>query len=48
MAKSKAPSFNFGANVRKKGSGKKQTKDQRREFAIHRRKGGMLHGKSGS
>jgi hypothetical protein len=50
MAKSKEPSFDFGFNVKppKKPKGKKQSKDTKRDFAIAKRKGGPLHGRSGS
>jgi hypothetical protein len=48
----KEPSFDFGYNVKpkkpKKGQGKKQSKDTRQAFALARKKGGELHGRSGS
>jgi hypothetical protein len=35
----KKPSFNFGANVKKKGSGKPQTKGERQYHAVAYRQG---------
>ena len=50
MAKSKEPSFDFGYNVKpKKGKGgKKQSKATKQAFALAKKKGGPLHGRSGS
>jgi hypothetical protein len=51
MAKSKEPSFDFGFNVKPKkpkGGGKKQTKATKQAFALAKKKGSPLHGRSGS
>jgi hypothetical protein len=49
VAKSKEPSFDFGYNVKpKKGQGKKQSKATKQAFALAKKKGGPLHGRSGS
>lgn len=48
MAKKKSElSFDFGANVKPK-KGKAQTKATKQAFAVAKRKGGELHGRSGS
>jgi hypothetical protein len=51
MAKSKEPSFDFGFNVKPKkpkGGGQKQSKSTKQMFALAKKKGGPLHGRSGS
>jgi hypothetical protein len=53
MAKQKEPSFDFGFNVlpkpkKSKGGGKKQTKATKQAFALAKKKGGPLYGRSGS
>ncbi len=50
MAKSKVPSFNFGFNAlpKAKRPKQKQTKSTRQAFALAKKKGGPLHGRSGS
>jgi hypothetical protein len=49
MAKHKEPSFDFGYNVKpKKPKGQKQSKATKQAFALAKKKGGPLHGRSGS
>jgi hypothetical protein len=52
MAKKDNISFDFGFNVKPKGAPKakksKQTANTRQAFALARKKGGPLHGVSGS
>jgi hypothetical protein len=47
MAKHKEPSFDFGYNVKPK-KGQKQSKATKQAFALAKKKGGPLHGRSGS
>jgi hypothetical protein len=52
MAKKDDISFDFGYNVKPpkkpKGKGRKQTSATRQAFALARKKGSPLHGRSGS
>jgi hypothetical protein len=49
VAKHKEPSFDFGYNLKpKKGQGQKQSKATKQTFALAKKKGGPLHGRSGS
>jgi hypothetical protein len=49
MAKKDVLSFDFGYNVKpKKSKGGGQSKATKQAFALARKKGGPLHGRSGS
>jgi hypothetical protein len=51
MAKHQEPSFDFGYNVKPKkpkGGGQKQSKATKQAFALAKKKGGPLYGRSGS
>jgi hypothetical protein len=48
MAKKDNISFDFGFNVKPKKAKAKQSKSTKQAFALARKKGGPLHGQSGS